>query len=130
MSAWGTVSWRHVLDEADGVDALAWAGGALVSLSGGGRMLRAWAPADGALLWESQVFSGDEAGEDPRPGAVGLLALAADADRDATFASFSGGGGGGRTCYNCGARRGGPRRAAGRRPEAPTTRRRPKPSGV
>ena len=78
----GELAWRHVLDDGDEADALTWAGGALVSLSGGGKHLRAWAPEDGTLLWETLVYGGDEAAQDPRRTAVALLALRTDADRD------------------------------------------------
>ncbi|CAD7698977.1 unnamed protein product [Ostreobium quekettii] len=60
----GEVWWRHLLDDEGGVDGMAVIEkiGVVVTLSGGGRRLRAWDQLEGALRWEEAVGRGDGGG--------------------------------------------------------------------
>lgn len=52
--------------EEDAIDAMALLeapAGAVVTLSGGGKTLRSWAAADGALLWEQHIPAALEAAQ-------------------------------------------------------------------
>lgn len=56
----GSLAWRRVLDDKDNIIdvALLTKPSAFVTLSSGGKMLRAWSTGDGGLLWEKAVHSG------------------------------------------------------------------------
>ena len=50
----GSIIWRQVLEESEGVlDALLYRNNVLVSSSGNGKFLRSWDTGNGAILWES-----------------------------------------------------------------------------
>lgn len=71
------VAWRRILAPGDGVDALVLLRrpAAVVTLSGGGAVVRAWQAGDGLLLWDRAVCAPGEVG--PGRGAPSVLPCAA-----------------------------------------------------
>lgn len=52
----GQIAWRRVLGDNDAIDAMKIFGKYVVTLSGGGRLLRGWSVADGVLQWDATVL--------------------------------------------------------------------------
>mmetsp|Transcript_70430 Transcript_70430/g.223153 ORF Transcript_70430/g.223153 Transcript_70430/m.223153 type:complete len:981 (-) Transcript_70430:53-2995(-) len=53
----GELIWRQIYEDGDDLDAMVETARQVISLSGGGKYLRSWNPADGVLVWEEACYT-------------------------------------------------------------------------